>query len=371
MNGTLREATFEDGRPAAELLARLGLVMPSGEANIQALWRRLWETNPAFEMSPRPLALGWVLEDEGRMVGFFGNIPMLYFMGHHVAIAADAALWGVEQSHRQETGRLAQAYFDQAGVQVLFVTTGIKPTGRIFERHGARRLPQSGFGEVWYWVADGPGFAAAALRKKGAGHSLAGLAANLGGPLLDAGIRLGRRRPKAPFLSIERTALDRVGPDFDALWERKLGEKPRFMACRDARSIRWHFAPRASDTVLLTHRSGGELLGYMALVRADADAVGLRRYKIADALIAGEDPDIFDALLGAAFEATIEAGAHVLELIGLPDSFRRRAHAARPFVRAVETWPFYYKPVGWTLSKCLEEPGAWYATPFDGDTTLM
>lgn len=369
MTATLREATFGDGAAAAELLRRVGLAMPSGEADIQAFWQRLWKTNPAFEASPRPLALGWVLEDEGRMVGFFGNIPMLYFMGHHAAIAADAALWGVEQTHRQESGRLAQAYFDQANVDLLFVTTGVKPTGRIFERHGAQRLPQPGFGEVWYWVADGPGFVAAALRKRGAGQNLAGLSANLGGPLLNAGIRIAARWPKAPSLSIELTAMDRVGPDFDGLWERQLAGKPRFMACRDARSIRWHFA--ANDTMVLTHRSGGELLGYMALIRADSHAVGLRRYKIADVLIAGDDADIFESLLGAAFEATIDAGAHVLELIGLPDVFRRRARAARPFVRAVETWPFYYKPVGWTLSKCLDEPGAWYATPFDGDTTLM
>ena len=369
MSGTLREATFEDGRAATELLARLGLVMPKGEADIRALWQRLWKTNPAFETSPRPLSLGWVLEDEGRMVGFFGNIPMLYFMGHHAAIAADAALWGVEPTHRQESGRLAQAYFDQSGVDLLFVTTGIKPTGRIFERHGARRLPQPGFGTVWYWIADGPGFVAAALRKRGAGQNLAGLSAKLGGPLLDAGIRIWARRPKAPSLSIDLTTLDRVGPDFDRLWERKLAEGPRFMACRDARSLRWHFA--TNDTMVLTHTSGGELLGYMALIRADSHTVGLRRYKIADVFIAEDNSDIFDALLGAAFEATIKAGAHVLELIGLPEVFRRRARVAGPFVRAVETWPFYYKPVGLTLSKCLEDPGAWYATPFDGDTTLM
>lgn len=369
MSSTLREATFEDGAAATELLARLGLVMPSTEADVQALWRRLWKTNPAFEASPRPLSLGWVLEDEGRMVGFFGNIPMLYFMGHHAAIAADAALWGVEQSHRKDSGRLAQAYFDQSGVDMLFVTTGIGPTGRIFERHGAQRLPQPGFGKVWYWVADGPGFAAAALRKRGAGERLAALSGKLGGPLLNAGIRIGGRRPKAPLLSIERTPLDRIGPDFDRLWEQKLSETPRFMACRDARSIRWHF--ETNDTFLLTHTSGAELLGYMALIRADSHAVGLRRYKIADVLIAEDDGDIFDSLLGAAFEATVEAGAHVLELIGLPEVFRRRARTARPFVRAVETWPFYYKCVGTTLSKCLEDPEAWYATPFDGDTKLM
>lgn len=369
MTGILRQATFEDGRAAAELLARLGLVMPCADADVQALWRRLWKTNPAFESNQRPLSYGWVLEDDGRMVGFFGNIPMLYYMGHHAAIAADAALWGVEQSHRQESGRLAQAYFDQSGVDLLFVTTGIKPTGRIFERHGARRLPQPGFGKVWYWVADGPGFVAAALRKKGAGRSLADLSGNLGGRALDAAVRIGRRRPKAPVLAIDLTTMDRVGPGFDRLWEAKLSERPRFMACRDARSIRWHF--EAGDTTVLTHTSGGDLLGYMVLVRADNPAVDLKRYKIADVLIAGDDADIFDALLGAAFEATVEERAHVLELIGLPDVFRRRARAQRPFARTVETWPFYYKPVGLTLTKCLEEPGAWYATPFDGDTTLM
>jgi hypothetical protein len=56
---------------------------------------------------------GWVLEDAGRMVGFFGNIPLLYDYAVHPIVVADASQWGLEKDYRGETPRLAEAYFTQ------------------------------------------------------------------------------------------------------------------------------------------------------------------------------------------------------------------------------------------------------------------
>ena len=55
-------------------------------------------------------------------------------MGHHAAIAADAALWGVEEPYRGESGRLAQAYFNQ-GFQMMYAFARQDATRSFREAH--------------------------------------------------------------------------------------------------------------------------------------------------------------------------------------------------------------------------------------------
>ncbi|MGA9393053.1 MAG: hypothetical protein WBV69_21665, partial [Candidatus Sulfotelmatobacter sp.] len=42
-----------------------------------------------------------------------------------------------------------------------------------------------------------------------------------------------------------------------------------------------------------------------------------------------------------------------------------------PYVRKYPASPFYYKAADAALHKALSDGNAWYATPFDGDTTLI
>src|SRR5271163_619436 len=71
---TLREALFSDFPAVAELKRKWGLASDSPEN-----WDRLWRRNPAFGQLPHPM--GWVLEAEGRIVGYLGNITQLYRYG--------------------------------------------------------------------------------------------------------------------------------------------------------------------------------------------------------------------------------------------------------------------------------------------------
>ena len=164
--GTLRNATFDDCIEATALLTRFGLTMPEGEEAIRAYFDNLWRTNPAMQAAKTKPALGWVLEDAGEMVGFFGNVPLLYEFDGKPVIVSNASLWGVDENFRSETPRLAEAYFSQTDVDLLLVTTAIKPTRRIFERHGASPVAQPDLDQVLYWVLDGGGFLRAGLRKK-------------------------------------------------------------------------------------------------------------------------------------------------------------------------------------------------------------
>jgi hypothetical protein len=373
-NCTLREAQYGDSETATELLRELDLVLPESREEVDNHWHRLWIDNPALQIEGASAARGWVLEDAGRMVGFFGNIPLLYDYGGRPIIVADASQWGVEKKYRRETPRLAEAYFNQKNVALLLVTTGIKPTGQIFSRYGGLPVPQTGCDQVLLWVLDPRGFIEAGLVKKGINKNVAAMVAFIGAPIARTGMMLSGHSPSGLAENIDQIRVDQIEDEFDGLWLRKRDEANCLMASRTSESLRWHFGTNSmmQRTRLLVSRSHKGLVGYATIMREDAPNIGLKRLKIIDLFVAGNDEAVIDRLLAAAFEAAQADGCHVMELNGLPNTIRQyiisRHH---PRTRKIEAWPAFYKAMQKDLIAPLKNEKSWYMTSYDGDTALF
>ncbi len=346
--------------------------MPKGQTANDAHWRRLSIDNPAMAGGGGKPSLGWVLEDQGKMVGFFGNIPLLYFFGERPVIVADASQWGVAKDYRGQTARLAEAYFSQTHVDLLLVTTGIKPTGRLFEQYGAERIPQPDYDQVLYWPVDSGGFLSAILRKKNVPSPLASMIGGVSGMFGQMAMAISRRRPKGADHCVDVIGIEDIDESFDDLWAIKQGEKVKLLACRSADSLRWHFGVNgmAERCQVLVYRQDG-LRGYAVVAREDATNIGLKRLKIVDLLIADDSLQVLDALLAKAYAVAGADGCHVLEVIGLPAPLRARVLYHRPFRRSMAAWPLYYKSCDDVLRPELDREDAWYVTAYDGDTCLF
>lgn len=370
----MRRACLADAPAVTAFLTGLGLAMPEGDEAVRRHWRLLWQDNPALKAHAADAALGWVVEAEGRIVGFFGNIPQLSYFGGQSVRVSSARAWGVDKAFRAETPNLCRAFFGQDNVDLLLISSASAPAGRRCLEFGASRLPQPGYDQILYWVLDGGGFARAGLRKKGAGAAAAWLFGGIGGMALNARVRLAGRRPFAALDDVGVVRLDEIDAAFDALWRAKLKEYPgRLLACRDAATLRWYFGlgAGAAETRFACVRRGGRLLGYAALVREDSPAIGLRRLKIADMLVLGDDPATVAALLAAAYEYGLARRCHVLELVGLPENLRGLIAASKPLGRPMATFPFYYRALRPDLAAPLGMGAAWYVTAYDGDTALL
>ena len=92
---------------------------------------------------------------------------------------------------------------------------------------------------------------------------------------------------------------------------------------------------------------------------------------IADIFAAHDDPEVLRALFAAAYEHAKRTGSEILEVLGLPQEVRRVLSESRPYLRRYPACPFFYKAADPTLHKELADGMAWYASPFDGDTTLV
>jgi hypothetical protein len=370
----MRDVTPEDALPITEFLAALGLAMPSGDEAIQNHWNALWVYNPAIKAYGGNPALGWVLEDEGRIVGFFGNIPQVSYFDEKPVKVSSARAWAVDKAYRTETPRLCEAFFGQDNAHVVLISSASGPAGKRCLEFGGAKMPQPGYGQILYWVIDASRFLRAGLKKKGHGGAASWVGGVFGSVVLNAQMRLMGRRPFAPLGGIAPITVDEIDDTFDDLWSRKLKEYPgRLIACRNAETLRWYFglSETSSETRILCCRRGGRLDGYAVLVREDAPDIGLKRLKIADLFIADDDETTANALLAAAYEYGLARRCHVLEVIGLPENLRGLVKSHKPFDRPMPVFPFYFKALNPDLAGPLEVPAGWYVTAFDGDTALL
>jgi hypothetical protein len=371
---TLREASLADCEPVLELVQGSGLSVSTRPETARASWEGLWLRNPVRELE-RPLPpLGWVLEAEGRVVGFFGSVPIRYQLGERTLVAGVGTRWAVEKPFRRQTGDLAAAYFEQPAVDLLLGTSGIPASGRLYLRNGGAALPLPSYDRVLLLVLDSVGFARAALRQKRLPAPLAAIGGSALGPALRAAIALGRARPRRMRTGLEPESirLDQVGDEFDDLWRRRLAEAPRFYAWRTAADLRWHFDARGEPrrVTVLRCRRHGRLAGYLVWDREDVERLGLVRARIVDLFVEADDPDVVDALLAAAYETAREQGCHALEWRGFSRALRERAERCRPLSRTLTPISFCYKARSPELRDALAQEDTWYPCLYDGDGSL-
>lgn len=372
--GSLRTATVDDAPAITDFLAGLGLVMPDGPEAVIRHWRGLWADNPALEHHADDVALGWVLEDAGAIKGFFGNIPQVSWLDGNPVLISSARAWAVDPAYRTETPRLCEVFFGQENVDVVLISSANPPAGKRCLAFGGARMPQPGYADILYWVVDAPGFLKAAFRKKGKNPFVAGVLGLLGSVPLDFSMRLAGRRPYGALDRVTPVGIGAVDTAFDDLWARRRDQLSEVMlASRDAATLKWYFSlGAAKDEVrFLRYDDGDRLQGYAVLVREDAPAIGLRRMKIADIFIDGDDPKVLKSLLAGAYEYAMAKKCHVLELIGLPEGLRTEVMKTKPMSRPMATFPFFYKSLGADLAARLADPSGWYVTAYDGDTSLI
>lgn len=364
----VRTARLEDYDAVAELHRRMAWpVLSAGK------WHWLAEDNPARAVMGG-VPPGWVLEADGSVGGFFGNIAQRYWLdGAPIAAAAGYSYLALPH-HGAASLTLAAAFFRQPAASLLLNTTANDMAGAIYRRFGCEQPPVPSLRSRLHWLLDPRRAVAVAARRFGLGKPLAeaaGLLATAAAPM----VRLaghGPKRPAGPMPDLEKMGQDAVGRPFDRLW-RDLAEEPRrLLAWRDAATLRWRLSEPDARIRLIACRSGTGIDGYVLLKVTRSRSLGMVRGRIVDLQVGpAAPPATLDWILWAAALQGQRDGCHVLELYGLPGA-PREAFLAR---RAVDVpWPaspFHYRAKGAELAKALQVPSVWLPSLLDGDGALL
>ena len=363
-----REVQFSDFAGVAELKERSGWGKDSLEN-----WERLWRCNPAAAVAKAPLSMGWLLEAEGKIVGYGGSLPLLYHYGDRVLIAAAGTGLAVDAAYRIRSVGLLASFFRQESVDLFLITSAIESVGEMAKALKAKTLPQRDYDTTLFWVLDTREFSKAVAKKFGIDGDAAGLVAAIGSLAVKTEALLFSRRPGRSDADVSEIRVDQIGDEFDELWRRKLTERPRLMADRSQASLRWHLTVPGSpgETAVLCRHREGRLAGYAVVQNMIEDKTGLKRCSLVDLLVEGDDARVGEGLLAAAYGKARASGSHVFEVLGFPRQIREILARWRPYSRQYPACPFLFKTNDAALHAALEREDAWYACPFDGDTSLM
>src|SRR5579872_1305328 len=277
----LREARFSDFEAVAERKRRGGLNADSLEN-----WERLWRLNPALAESGKKHPMGWVLEAEGAIVGYIGNILLRYRYGTATLTAATAHGLVVDPPYRAVGISLVAAYFRQKDVDLFVSTSAIEAVGKIALAFKSSPLPQPDYDTALFWVLMAHPFARA-LTQKLKLTSIQAKIGSVGATLVVGADKIARRRrprrTSTPF-TVNEIAVADIGEDFRTLWREKLQEGRYLLADRTPETLRWHFhipGDRGWARVICCYRFE-KLVGY-AVIRTDTDEEnGLRTSVVAD-----------------------------------------------------------------------------------------
>lgn len=371
----VREATFADFEAVRALKRRWGLIPDSYEN-----WERIWRSNPAIQDRNQEFPIGWVLESEGRVVGYLGNVASQYRFGGRTLTAVTGHGLVVEPEHRALSLTLNSAFYRQKFVDLFLSTTAIEVVGKIARIFKAEKLPQPDY-EILFWVLRSRPFARGLMEKLNLNAALTSVGRVLASSAIAADKLMRRRWPRRSrsALITREISVAQIGDDFGVLWSAKLAEHDRLLADRTPSTLRWHFDTPGDEgltRVFCVYSNGSDgpaakLLGY-AIVRTDPPrSGGLKRTIVADMLALNEDPAVLAELFFAAHQHAEKAGSHVLEVLGFPPGVREVCAQWNPYFRKYPSCPFLYRAADPELHKRLADSSLWYASPFDGDTTLM
>jgi hypothetical protein len=366
---SLRPAEFSDFERVTQLGRRLGQGADSEEN-----WRRLWVDNPAVQSGRAAGRIGWVLESDGAVVGFFGTIPLLCEFEGSTLVAAATCRFAVDPEFRSSSHLLVSSFLRQKDVDLFLNTTATPAAGKMMVVLKATPVPQKDYGTVLFWVLDSRRFMGAVLRKLNARPGLAAVGSFAGSFALSGESRLRGRFPRTvnAGYKVSECGLDELPVDFDEFCDEQIRKSTRLFGKRNSAILRWHFAPPGSKKVcrVLICREEGQIAGY-AVTRQELDTeIGLQRSSVADLLVENDDPKVVQTLIAAAHASAMQSGSHVLEVLGFPGSIRQAILEWKPYSRQYPSCPYFYKARDRALHERLSNVDLWYACPFDGDATL-
>jgi hypothetical protein len=366
----LREARFSDFEAVMDLKARWGLT-----ADSLANWEHLWRRNPALErMNPKP-PIGWVLEADDKTVGYLGNVTQFYnYCGRNLTAVAGTG-FVVAPGYRTASLRLLSAFYKQDSVDLFLATTVGEVAEKLLKLFNVAPLPQTDYNTSLFWVLKPYPFVREAIKRLELNRALSTVSAPFASLAVRTDKILHRRWVRHSFQgpAIREIGLDGIGEEFQTLWTEKLKEGSRLLAHRTPASLKWHFGipGHRGTTHVLGCFQNGKLLGY-TVVRTDINQVsGLRRSIVADLLVKEDNPVIIEALLSRTYQLSESTGSHVLEVLGFPQNIRQLCLQWSPYSRRYPNFPFFFKAADPELQRTLSDGAAWFACPFDGDTTLV
>jgi hypothetical protein len=363
---TLRATSFEDFDQINRLGCQYGLKPKSYEE-----WSNLWLGNPLFAEVQGRWSIGWVLQDDNqRIVGSVGNIPVSYeFEGRRI-LAATSHAWVADPEYRSASLLLLDHLINQAGVDLFVGTTLSALSAPGVNSFGCAPVPVGVWDESAFWITHYQGFAESFLTLKNApgakplSHALA--------PAIFLKDRLRKKVWNGDDVEVQECAA--FDERFDDFWvELKRRNPYLLLAVRTGEILTWHYKSLWLGNRLWigTVVDGPRIVAYAVFDRSDKPNIRLKRIRLVDFQSLEGGTSHLLPLLSWALRRCRDEGIHVLEHFGRWLEKGELFDAIGPYRRKLPAWRWVYRANTPELAERLKDPRVWAPSLFDGDASLV
>lgn len=281
------------------------------ETESQALWlshfQFWWDDNPAFSNG---LERGWLLREDGQIVGFLGSIPTCFQLGGQSLTVFNSTTWRVLPQARQQSMNLLSRLLSAAKHSIVFNTTPNEEVTKILKALKFHPIP--GLAEDRRSIAI-INFEKVFLSKLGRRLPWK-ILARTSGPLLHL-LQQFRLKNWAKSNSLRVQPISQADTTFDQLWLRTRDLYPN-TNLRTADIINWYcFKNKNLEKTALGCYKNDQLFGYALFETKFSNRHQLNILECLDLWIDPAESRVVEALVEAALNY---ARKHAIELVSFP-----------------------------------------------------
>jgi len=362
----VREAAFGDYDQITALQVAYRRPVKSYEE-----WEHLWINNPAYRSLGHAWPIGWVIErGDSKIVGYLGNIPLLYELGGQRLLTAVGHAWVVDARYRPYSLVLIDLYFSQKHVD-LFLNATVGPAGHdSFNFFHSPRVPAGDWGHSVFSITNRQGFLAAWLSEKAIPLTKP-LSFGLASALAITQAFSFRSSPRNRAAHSFQLCKD-IDSRFDVFWESLRKNKPTtLLAVRTREALEWHFKyPLRNGQVWILTAGTDSITAYAIFLRYDNPAASLTRMRLIDYQALDGTTVLLAPMLSWALEECRRENIHMFEGIGFRPEKMKVITKLLPYERKLPCWMYFYKTPDNKLAERLADPNVWDPSQFDSDASL-
>jgi hypothetical protein len=258
----------------------------------------------------------------------------------------------------------------------LIFSSANSEAGKVYELMHAKKIPQKEYEKDLFWIISPFNFLVSFFLKREISAVYSYVLSLVFAPFLSL-ISIYKRSLivlKIKKQKIDNLLVDDIPDEFDIFWNKlRDSNSDKFLAMRSAADIQWQFSKSISvekKPRIFIVWEDREIKGYAIVTRQDSKKFKLERLMINDLMVINDRPDLIHSLINKILFYAKSEKVSVVQIVGLPSFIRDKINSLKPYAHSVPYHRFWYYPKNKKLSHDLQLEESWYASTYDGDSSL-
>tara|TARA_B100000989_G_scaffold298875_2_gene290646 strand:- start:1274 stop:2365 length:1092 start_codon:yes stop_codon:yes gene_type:complete len=361
----IREAKFKDYEKIKILTEKFNLTIFKKKE-----WEDIWLKNPYLKKTNSYWPIGWVIEDEDKIVGHISNIPTEYYYENKNYIGSIISCWVVEQKYRVHSIRLIKKFHDQEKRDFFIATTSNIKTVNTLRAFGWKKMPEKNFNSKLNIILNLKKILSASIKKK------FNIKSNLILPLsylLNFFMSYKLNRWKTLKLEKNFEILNNFNSDFDIFWKKlRIKKKEKFLFNRSSSWLDWHLNSKIKlkDLSIIVQKIDNIIIGYAITIYKNDKNLNIKKSVLIDLNVINDDNKIYKNMILAAIEKSLKDKCDLFQIVGF-NQFKRNFMKEFKFFETKNKFsPFYFFTKNNELETNLEKRESWDPSEIDGDSVF-